>query len=251
MFLKLRPLFFSLFFLASLEFLVLKHNQAPLVAIVLFLVSFFEGKSIGKKWRYSILPVFFTLSTVAQLYLINLSYEQQVFVFLASFMYYLSLFGAYRLGQYSGDKTARGMNMAATSATIFFTYASFYGLYLNFLVPLYWLMLAYMFTTLLVSYQHFIIIHPRQEEGDESKRVWIYSFLLSLAMTELIWAMNFWPFGYLTTGTIALILYYILWDVIQSHFLNLLSRKRVLANIALFSVLIGIILLSSKWIPVI
>lgn len=246
MFLKLRPLFFSLFFLVSLEVLVLSHNSAPIIAAVLFLVSLFEGRSIGKKWRYSILPMFFTLSTVAQLYLVALVYEQQIFIVLATIMYYFSLFGAYRLGLYGGDKTARAMNLAATAATIFFTYASLYGLYLNFLVPLYWLMLAYLFTTLFVSYQHFSIIL-----GGGTRKVWIYSFLLALVMTELIWVMSFWPFGYLTTGTIALILYYILWDIIETYFLNLLSRKRVVANVVLFSILIGLILLSSKWIPVI
>lgn len=139
------------------------------------------------------------------------------------------------------------MVMAATASTIFFTYASFYGIYLNFLVPLYILMIAYLVVTLLVSYQHFSII----KRDSDKLPVWIYSFLLSLAMTELIWTMNFWPFGYLTTGTIALILYYVLWDIIQSYFLKVLSRKRVVANTILFSVLIALILLSSKWIPVI
>jgi len=64
-------------------------------------------------------------------------------------------------------------------------------------------------------------------------------------MVELIWTMNFWPFGYLTTGVIALILYYILWDLTQSFFLKLLSKKRVVANMIFFSALIVIILLSS------
>jgi len=151
-----------------------------------------------------------------------------------------------RLGEYQGDQTAKGMNMAATIATIFFTYASFYGLYLNFLVPLYVLMVAYLVVTLLVSYQHFSII-----KSDAEKTAWIYSFLLALVMSELIWTMNFWPFGYLTTGIVALILYYVLWDMIQSYFLNLLSKKRVMANAILFSILIFLVLLSSKWIPVI
>jgi hypothetical protein len=263
-------LFISLLFLAGLEIIVFIHDSAITLAIILTVISFFEGKNIGKSWKYAILPVFFTLSSVAQLYLVGLPYEQQIFIFLATLMYYLSLFGAWRLGKYEEDKTARGMNMAATTATIFFIYSSFYGLYLNFLVPLYCLMIAYLVTTLLISYQHFSIIYPGRRkifpgepgyekndnampatETSSQKTVWLYSFLLALAMTELIWTMNFWPFGYLTTGTIALILYYILWDIIQSYFLNLLSRKRVVANTVLFSVLVTLVLLSSKWIPVI
>jgi hypothetical protein len=246
MFLKLRPLLFSLIFFGGLEFIILKGNSVFLVAIFLFFLALYEGRRISGQWIFSVLPVFFVLSAIAQLYLIGLAYEQQIFIFLASVMYYLSLFSAYRLGQYGGDRTARGMNMAAAFATIFFTFSSAYGLYLNFLVPLYYLMLVYLIVTLLVSYQYFVII-----KSDQRKIVWMYSFLLALIMAELVWTMNFWPFGYLTTGVIALILYYVLWDLAQSHFLNLLSRRRVVANMIFFSALVIVVLLSAKWIPVI
>jgi hypothetical protein len=148
-----------------------------------------------------------------------LMYEKQIFIVLDSAMYYLAL-SAPIIGSFAGDQTARGMIMASTCAAIFFTYAGAYGLYLNFLVPLYALMLVYLIATLFISYQYFSIIEKNQN------KVWTYSFLLSLFMVELIWTMNFWPFGYLTTGIIALILYYVLWDLTQSYFLNLLSRKR-------------------------
>jgi phosphotransferase system glucose/maltose/N-acetylglucosamine-specific IIC component len=245
-FLKFRPLFSSLIFLACLEFMILDHSRVLIVAVFLFVISFYEGKVIGKKWRYSILPVLYTLSSVGLLYLIGIFYEQQIFIILSSSLYYLSLLGALRLSSYEGDQTARGMNMAASSATIFFAYASAYGLYLNFLVPLYVLMLAYLIITLLVSYQYFILI-----KKDRIRTVWIYSFLLALTMAELIWTMNFWPFGYLTTGVIALILYYVLWDITESHFLDTFSRKKMITNTVLFTFLIAIILLTSKWIPVI
>ena len=248
MFLKLRPFFYSLFFLFCLEAIIYVRgnpNQVLIISVALLLVSLREGKVIGKKWKFSILPVFFTLSSVALLYLIGPSYQRQVFILLASAMHYLAIFGAYRLGKYEKDQTARGMNMAATSSTIFFAYASTYGLYLNFLVPLYVLMLTYFFITFLVSYQYFSII-----KQDNKKTVWLYSFVLGLAMTELIWTMTFWSFGYLTTGVIALILYYILWDIIQRHFLNILSQKRAITSAIFFSFLIILILLTSKWTPV-
>lgn len=249
MFLKLRPFLYSLLFLLGLEFVIyIRDNFNLVISAVAFLVliALWEGKHVGAKWRFSILPIFFTLSSAALLYLITLAYEQQVFIVLASGMNYLALFGAYRLGIYEKDQTAKGMNMAATSTTIFFIYASAYGLYLNFLVPLYILMLVYFFSTLLVSYQYFSII-----KNNEQKVVWTYSFLLGLAMMEIVWAISFWPFGYLTTGVIALILYYILWSIVQGHFLNNLSQKRAIINIVFFSFLILLVLITSKWIPVI
>jgi hypothetical protein len=245
MFLKLRPLLFSLIFFVSLEFILFKASFVFLTAIFLFLLALYEGQKIGGRWLSSVLPAFFVLSSVALLYLIGLAYEQQIFIILSSIMYYFSLFSAYRLSQYSGDQTAKGMNIAAAFATIFFTYSSAYGLYLNFYVPLYYLMLTYLIVTLLVSFQYFAIINRSQRN-----LVWVYSFLLALIMTEIVWTMNFWPFGYLTTGVIALILYYVLWDLTQCYFLNLLSRKRVMANMIFFSALVIVVLLTAKWIPV-
>lgn len=246
MFLRFRPLFYSLIFLVGLETIVLWRSHVAIIIFFLLFFSIYQGKSVGKKWKFSVLPAFFTLSSAALLYLITLSYEKQIFILLAACMYYLALFGAYRLNEYALDQTARGMNMAATVSTIFFTYTAAYGLYLNFLVPLWVLMTVYLMITLLVSYQHFSII-----KEDDKWIVWVYSFILALVMTEMVWTINFWPFGYLTSGTIALILYYVLWDLIQSYFLNLLSRRRVVANMIFFSVIIALVLLSSKWIPVI
>jgi hypothetical protein len=208
--------------------------------------SIYAGRKIGGAWLFSILPVLFAISSIALLYLVTLGYEKQIFIFIATSMYYIALLGAHRLSSYNGDRTARGMNMAALTATIFFAYAASYGLYLNFLVPLFYLMMAYGLVTLLVSCQFFFII-----KKDEEKRVWMYSFLLSLTMVEIIWTMNFWPFGYLTTGVIALILYYVLWDLTQSYFSDTLSRKRVIANIIFFSVIVVLVLLSAKWLPII
>jgi len=245
MLIKLRPILYSLVFLFGLELVIFRPRAVFFVMMFLFLTAFYEGRKIGHKWKFSILPVFFTIFSIALLYLVSSMAEKQIFVALASLMYYLALLGIYRLGLYSGDQTARGLIMASTAAAIFFTYAGAYGLYLNFLVPLFVLMFAYLLVTLFVSYQYFSIIE------NDVRRAWIYSFLLALFMSELIWTMNFWPFGYLTTGVIALILYYVLWDLTQSHFLNLLSRKRVVANMIFFSVMIILVLLSAKWIPVI
>jgi len=246
MFLKLKPLLYSLLFYAGLEIIVSQPRFVFIVFVFLLVASLYEGRKIGGRWIFSVLPVLFAVSSTGLLYLIALTYEQQIFIFLAALMYYFSLFGAYRLGRYRQDQTARGLNMAAAAATIFFTYAGAYGFYLNFLVPLYYLMFAYLLVTLFVSYQYFIIIRP-----NDKKTVWLYCFLLALIMTEIVWTLNFWPFGYLTTGVIALILYYVLWDLTQGYFLNLLSKKRVIANMVFFSMMIILVLITAKWIPVI
>jgi hypothetical protein len=245
MFYKFTLVLMGLVYFFGLELIVLRMDFLSIILAFLLLLTLFESKKIGKKWKFSIIPVFFVIFSIALLSLVALVYEQQIFIILATGMFYLLILGTYRLGLYEGDQTAKGMLMAATSATIFFSFAASYGLYLNFLVPLYSLMLTYLVVTFLVSYQYFSIIEK------EHRKVFLYSFLLALIMAEIIWTMNFWPFGYLTTGVVALILYYVLWDLTQSYFLNLLSRKRVIANMLFFSVMIVVVLVSAKWIPVI
>lgn len=241
---KLRPFILSLLFVIGLEFVVLKSIYVFLALVILVMLAIFAGRKIGGKWFFSSLPAIFTISSTGLLYLISTAIEKQIFIFFAFLFFYLILLGSARLREYNRDQTARGMIMAATAATIFFGFSSSYGLYLNFLVPLWVLMLTYFAITILISFQYFSIIQ------DNRPRIWTYSLLLSLVMTELIWAMNFWPFGYLTTGVIALILYYVLWDLTQSYFLNLLSRRRVVANMTFFSLIVVMVLLSAKWLPI-
>jgi hypothetical protein len=244
MFLKIRTLLLSLVFVLSLELVVLNQQWVLYVLFFLVALSFYEGLKMGKKLSAVILPIFFSSSTLAMLYLISPTYEKQAFILISASIYYLILLGSFRLTAAPRDKTAKAMNMAGTLATIFYTFSSAYGLYLNFFVPLWSLMVAYLGITLLVSYQQLSLI----EEGDPNQ-VWLYSFLLALFMAEIIWTMNFWPFGYLTTGVIALILYYVLWDTIKSDIQGNLNPKRTLANAVFFSFLMLLVLVSSKWLP--
>lgn len=243
MFIKLRPFLYSLIFFLGLEVIAYRHGLAFYVMLFLFVFSAYHGSKLGKKWFFAILPVFFTISSAALLYLITLAFEKHIFIALSSGLYYLSLLGAYRLGKYPKDLTAKSMNIAAASATLFFAFSGAYGFYLNFLVPIYYLMLFYLAVTFLVSYQYFILTK-------EAQKTVLYSSILALLMAEIVWMLNYWPFGYLTTGSIALILYYVLWELARSHILNQLSRRRVIFNMLFFSFLVCVVLLSSKWIPV-
>jgi len=245
MFLKLQPFLHAILFLIGFELIFFKVGAAFFIAGILIVISIYNGAKLGGRWFFSVLPSCFTLSALMLLYLITGAIDKQIFILVSTGIYYLALLGTYRLGSYMNDQTAKGMDMAVMAITIFFAYAGAYGIYLNFFVPLYYLMLAYWTVTILVSFQYFAII--RNGSGRE---IWTYSFLLAFVMAEMVWVMNFWPFGYLTAGVIALIMYYVLWDLIQSHFLNVLNRKKVAVNMVFFPILIACILLSAKWLPI-
>jgi hypothetical protein len=245
MFIKIRPLLFSLFFLLSLEIIIFFSVQTPWIMGLILVFSIWAGIAMGKKWLFSVIPFFFALSSIGLLYLISTNLEEQIFIVLSAGIYYLGLYGINRLGLYQKDQTALAMLLTALMTAVFFSFAGFYGIYLNFLVPVYVLMLAYFCVTFLVSLAYFFLIQ------NERKTALIYSLILALIMAELIWTMNFWPFGYLTTGVVAFILYYILWDLVRSHFLDILSKKRTVISLICFFLLVAFILITSKWLPTI
>jgi hypothetical protein len=179
------------------------------------------------------------------LYFVDFGITKQIFIFLSAAVMYISLLGGYRLGKYPKDQTARGMVSASIMAAIFFFYSAGYGTYLNFYVPVWTLMIFYFVVTFILTLTYIKIINATNKKKIET----IYGFLLGFSMMEIAWVINFWPFGYLTTGVISLIFYYILWDFVQSYFMNILSKKRVVANSLVFGCVIILILTTSRWMP--
>jgi hypothetical protein len=205
----------------------------------------YTAHRIGQKFLSGITPLVFTFSSIALLYLVDSALQQQWLIVLSTSVYYLAFLGIYRLRYYERDKTAHGIMAFVTMATSFLFYSSFYGIYLNFAIPIGVFMLTYCLVTMVLSYQYFIVL-----DAKEIRRAKIYSLLLGLAMAEIAWIVNFWPFGYLTTGVVVLMFYYLLWYMIQSYFLQALSQKHIFMQLALFSLLIGMVLTSTRWVPI-
>ncbi len=258
MFFSFPALFHTLLFAAVHEIIVLikaksslefyAYSELTVTALFLVFISLlavWSARKLGKKWNCVIVPAVFSFSSALLHYLIDSAVEKQIFILLSSVLYYFTLLGTYRLGDYQKDQTARGLVSASLATTAFFFYSSVYGVYLNFAVSLWILMLLFLGVTYGISRQYFLLVNS------DKKIVSVYSLILAMAMAEIAWIINFWPFGYLTTGVIVLMLYYVLWDLIQSHFLNLLSKRRLAANVAFFSFLIILILATSKWLPAI
>jgi hypothetical protein len=106
-------------------------------------------------------------------------------------------------------------------------------------------MIAFLFATTLVSFQYFWLLKK------DVRMVWSYSLVLGLIMTEIAWVVNFWPFGYLTTGVITLIFYYVFWDLVHNSFVGSLTKKRVAVNLIFFGLLTTLVLMSAHWLPVV
>lgn len=236
--------FSSLIFFLGLELVVFQGDWAISSVVLISFLTLQASRKIGKSLASGITPLIFALSTVALLYLVDSMTQRQWLIVLSSAVYYLALLGIYRLRYYERDQTARGMMAFVSMATLFLFYSSVYGIYLNFAVPIWGLMLAYCAGTMLLSHQYLLVI-----DSQKGRLARMYSLLLGLSLAEIAWVINFWPFGYLTTGVVVLMFYYILWDLVQSYFLETLSKQRVMSHLILFGFLIGMVLASTRWVP--
>lgn len=251
------PVFiYGVFFFAGLEVinyiksatnqLVVSNFRLSALAVALvFIAIFFWYKRTVKKSFLLIVPITLTFSSALILYFVDVFVQEQFLILIASLIFYLAMMGAYRLRIYHKDQTARGLMAGALAATIFFFYASVYAVYLNYSIPIWILSFMHFGATALVSFQYFYMLLPQKR-----KQSLIYAVVLGIGMTEIMFMTNFWPFGYLTVGAIALIFYYILWDLAQNYFLNILSKKRLMTNLITFAFLIGLILATTQWLPV-
>lgn len=241
MFFHLKSLLYSIIFFITLQVLVFNESFLWYVAIFLVIFSIFVSRKMDSEKHFYLIPAIFSISTIIIFYLIDNESIKEIFSALAAIVFYFTFLGISRLRSYAKDKTARGIISGALFANIFLFYSGFYGLYINFSIPLWFLMLVFLAITFILSYRYFNLI------SSEKTKTLIYSLILGIAMAEISWVINFWPFGYLTTGVIALIFYYMFWDIAQSYFINKISRKRIVVNLIFFGLIIGLILASSRW----
>ncbi|OGI22463.1 MAG: hypothetical protein A2808_03105 [Candidatus Moranbacteria bacterium RIFCSPHIGHO2_01_FULL_55_24] len=239
--------FWSVVFFLGLQGVILNPITLTwswyLFAIIpLLVVAFLAANRLTGKYADAYLPGLLAVSSPILLSFVDHPTEQQIFVFLCSGMFYFALLGIYRLRYAPNDKTAQAILSTAAMAALFFFFSGIYGFYLNFSFPLWGMMLIFFLGTALTSYETFIGV-----ERENKRRVKIYSVLLGLMMGELVWIMSFWPFGSLTTGAIALIFYFMAWDIAFDTFRKTLSLRRAVIRMFLFSLLIILLLVSSPW----
>jgi hypothetical protein len=248
MILHLRSLFFAIVFLGIIEYIIsfslLTETKGLILSAILVIGAIFAGWNVGKKIIFTFLPFSLTIASLGLLYFIDNIKEQQIFGFLITLLFYMSLLGIKRISENAFDMTARSLFSAALIANIFLFYAVIYGVYINFNIPL-WL-----FVTVHFIFVTIITFVSLRAYSSDYKRISLYSIIIAFSMIQLVWMANFWPFGYLTMAAISLMFYYILWDLVQMVFLETLSKKRIVITIIYCLVLTLAVLLTTQWLLV-
>ena len=76
-------------------------------------------------------------------------------------------------------------------------------------------------------------------------RLFYFSVIVAIVISELYWMMIKFPFDFFTSGFILFLIYYAVWDISIRYFANNLTKKSVyLMLILLFAVLMAVFLVS-------
>ncbi|MCX6766315.1 MAG: hypothetical protein NT170_00830 [Candidatus Moranbacteria bacterium] len=247
MFFSFNIFFLSALFAANLWLSVSYAGYAGWFGIIFSLIIIVAARMIVGRWKFTVLPAVLVPGAVLLLSLIDPSLEMKIFIFFSTLAFYATILAGWRLFRYEKDETAKAMYNIATVAVLFCWYAASYGWYLNpsISLPIWVLLIVFSVITFLVSYVSFAI-----NQIDREKWL-IYSIFLTTLVAQTVWIQNFWPFGYLTVAVITLIIYCVGWEIILSFFLKKLTVRTVLFEILFLAGSVVLVLLSTKWYPVI
>lgn len=233
-------------YLATIGLISTYPDQILWLEIGFSLITLIGVRIISRRWKYFTLPFFIIFGSVLLLFLIDSTAEKRTFAVLSVGIFYLTILASYRLGRYDKDQTAKAMYNLAIFATLFCWYAASFGWYLNLAVPVWILMVIIAFVTFMLSN---VSMRVNQLKINSIQR-FSYAIFLAFLMAQTVLIQNSWPFRYLTTGVIALIIYYASWDIIRNYFLEKLTTKKVVFDAVFLLGAVIVILLSSKWYPV-
>lgn len=247
MFLRINILLLSFLFAANLWLSVNYEGYSGWFGIIFSLVIIIASRLVTKRWKFTVLPALLVVGAVLLLSLIDFPIEMNAFILFSSMAFYVSVLGGWRIFHYEKDETAKAMYNIATIAAVFCWYSSSYGWYLNpgFSFPVWMLVAIFSIITFLISFVSFSV-----NQIDAGKRL-VYSVFMTILIAQVIWVQNFWPFGYLTTSVIALIIFFVGWEMILNFFLRKFTVRTVVFEIVFLVVSASLILLSTKWYPVI
>jgi hypothetical protein len=247
MFFSFSTLFLSALFAVNLWLSVNYAGYAGWFGILFSLVVIVASRIIVGRWKFMVLPAVLVPGAVLLLSLIDPPLEMGLFIFLSSLVFYATVLAGWRFFRYEKDETAKALYNIATVAVLFCWYAAAYGWYLNPSIsfPIWVLLIILSVITFSVSYVSFVINQIEREK-------WlIYSVFLTTFVAQIVWMQNFWPFGYLTFAATTLIIYCVGWEIVLSFFLKKLTARTVFFEILFLAGSMALILLSTKWYPVI
>jgi len=268
----MKPLAYLKFIVPSVVFFVMmKFFFESLGLSYLSLIALFLISALSAFWvtKHRLLPIILTMlfTTSSVLFFLTLGRRnfQQLYIVFSSLLFTITLIGLNRffrqqenLKQEEETKikildSGFNLNQTIVLISIFLSSSGMYGIYLDFDLPSWSIMLAIFisifFATLYLTKINFLKSKALELHLDSFKnRTFLfYSFLFGFIALELVWIISFLPVNHLTVGAIILSFYYFFWNILRSYLRNELSKKIAFSNLTFFVVAVGFIFITSKW----
>lgn len=253
----MRLLILPILYFLSVELILVKPSLFFWVALALAAASILAVFQISKKRRsFSVIcPLMFLVGSFLILPLIGGKIIIHFYAVLASIVFWFS-FLQLRLFFSSQErllKISLDLGKSINLVACFLWFSGIYGLYTNFSLPPILVTFLGVLTVSLLGF-HFLklsLFSSTQEKVNHSSGLEFIFILLviDIAILEILWVLLFWPFFYLTTGAVLVIIYYVALDIWQSRFRKVLSKRLIVNRLILSSVLVTLVLATTKWLP--
>lgn len=96
---------------------------------------------------------------------------------------------------------------------------------------------------------NFLLVPHRDGLKGIEPKDWLYVFVFSFVVAEMVFLLSFWPFSGVTTSAVLLVVYYVMWDIWSLEKKNKLTLKRIIFNLVLIVVSLAAMLFTTKWLP--
>ena len=232
---------------------------AMLVTIVYGTVNIlgirFSLKSILKNIHFFILPISYFVGTIYFLSIVQARFIQFPLIIAFAISNIPLYKGLKKLSTSRGKPLVISRNMISmiSLVTVFLLLTDIVNATIFYELPVYLMMVLGFTATWFVTY--FLYWQYR----DIGKDSFIYINVISLIIMEILWAGSFWTTNYPSFelgglgvpvfAIIGLVIYYSFWGIAHHKLEESLTKKVLLEYIMIYSIIIAIILFTTKWIP--
>lgn len=215
----MQSLVLSLIFAAVSEMFIYTDGLFWLFFLVLFAFVFFTSWYFLKKPHLVILASFLPIVEFSVFYL---SYEPQIrhLIAFASFLAFYFLFALNFKKSYL--IIISFLEFILTSFVIFILYSLYE-------VPFF---IVFIFIFLMSFLLFFSSINGILKLSLQLKfRLFYFSLMLALVISEFFWLFTKFPFNFATSGLLLFLIYYIIWDFTIRYFASSLTKKTLISTI--------------------
>ncbi|HLD26123.1 MAG TPA: hypothetical protein VJC05_03725 [Candidatus Andersenbacteria bacterium] len=230
----------SLLFVVGLELIfalqrwlfIIVIGTLAVVALGIVLIKLEDGPLF--RWVHTLLPIVAIIGLSGFAFLLPTTSILHVYIIAAGVLLFLLL-------QHGARQAYPLWNWALSLVVYFLNVAFALGLNFHLYLPTLATLVMVAVMTALISYQALTRVVPLARQS-------VVPILgMTLAIAEVVWAMQFWPVHYLVEACVLTALYYVIFNLLGLSYMKRLTRKDVLEYAGIGVATALLILVTAQW----